>query len=66
MTPLDLVSCVYKGFTHGGYIPPSMVGSLISVNKFLTLVQYYPGIPSMVVMDRVSLEQYLSSWASAK
>ena len=57
LTPLDLVSGVHKGSTHGGYLSLSMIGSLISVKKFLTLAQSYPGLPSVVNMDRFFLEQ---------
>ena len=64
-THLDLVFGVHKGSTHGGYLPIYMVGDIISVNKYLTLAQYYPRLPSVVDMYRISLEGYLSSWASS-
>ena len=57
LTPLDLVSGVHKGSTHGGYLSLSMIGSLISVKKFLTLAQSYLDLPSVVNMDRFFLEQ---------
>ena len=55
-TPLDLVSGVYKGSAHGSYLPLSIVGALIHVNKFLTLEQSYLEVTSVVDTYRVFLE----------
>ena len=55
LTPLYLVSGLNKGSTYGGYLPLSMFEALIYVNKYLTMEHYYPGLPSVVNMDRFSL-----------
>ena len=52
---MDLVSGVHKDSGHGGYLPLYMVGSLISVKKFLTLTQDYQVLPSVVDIDRTLL-----------
>ena len=65
-TPLYLVSGVHKSAAHGDYLPISMVRAIISVNKYFTLDQSYPGLLSMVYLDDVSLELYMSSWAYLK
>ena len=61
-TPLDLVSDVHKSYAHGGYLPLLMVGVIISVNKYLTMAQYYLVLSSLVDMNRVLLKIYLSLW----
>ena len=66
LTPLDLVLGVHKGSAHGDYLPVSMVGALISVKKFFRLEQSYPGLPSVVYLDMILLEKYLSLWPSEK
>ena len=43
-----------------------MVGALISVKKYLTVPQDYPGLLYVVDIYRVFLGICLSSWASAK
>ena len=43
-----------------------MVGVIISVNKYLTMAQYYLVLSSLVDMNRVLLKIYLSLWESAK
>ena len=57
---------MHKGYAHGDYIPLYMVGVIIYVKNFLTLAQSYLGLPPVGNMDRIMLEQYLSSWESAK
>ena len=59
---MDLVSEGHNVSAHGGYLPLSMVGAIISVNKFITLAHSYLGLTSVIDLDRVFLEQYLSSW----
>ena len=60
LTPLNFVSGVHKGSEYGGYLPLSMVGALISVEKFLNVAWSYPGPLSVSDMDWTLLEQYLS------
>ena len=65
-TPLELVSGIHKVPFNGCYLPSSMVGALTPVKKYLSLDRFYPGLPPIVGMQRVTLEQYLSSWMPAK
>ena len=65
-TPLVLVSGIHKVPFNGYYLPPSMVGDLTSVKKYLNLARVYPGIPPIVDLQHVRLERYLSSWMSTK
>ena len=60
LTPLDLVSGVHKSSAHGGYLPFYMVGYLISIKIYLTMLQSYPVLPYVVDLDRVSMEGYMS------
>ena len=64
--PMELVSGIHNVPFCGCYLPSSMVEVLISVKKYLKLACTYPGIPPVVDMKRATLEQYISSWTSAK
>ena len=46
-TSLYLVQVLHKGFENGGYLPLSMVRSLVSVKFFLMLENSYLGLPPM-------------------
>ena len=43
-----------------------MVGVIIPVNNYLILARGYPGIQPVADLQRAMIEQYLSSWTSAK
>ena len=64
--PLEFVSGIHKVPFCGCYLPSSMVGVLISVNKYLILACAYPGLLPVVDLQIVTLERYLSYWTSAK
>ena len=64
--PLEFVSGIHKVPFCGCYLPSSMVGVLTNVKKYPSLARDYPGIIPVVDLKRVTLEQYLSSWTSAK
>ena len=61
-----MVLGINKRTAPGGFLPPAMVSSLISVKWYLVLSEAYPDLLKMDNMDRTSLKQYLSYWKSAK
>ena len=65
-TPLALVSGIQMVPFNGRYLPPSMVGPLISAKAYLSLERVHPGLPEITGLTRTQLERYISSWTSAK
>ena len=63
---LELVSVIHKVPFCKCYLPSSMVVVLISVKMYLSLDRAYPGLLHVVDLKRVTLQQYLSFWTSAK
>ena len=65
-TPLALVSDIQNVPFKGRYLPPSMMGTLISAKEYLSLARVHPSIPDIRELTHTQLERYLSSWSSAK
>ena len=55
MTPLALVSGIQKVPFNGRYLPPSMVGPLISAKVYLSLARVHPGLLDIKGLKRTQL-----------
>ena len=65
-TPLSLVSGIPEVSFNGRYLPPSMVGPLISAKDYLSLRRIHPSLSDIRELTLTQLERYLSPWSSAK